>query len=100
MDFSDPREEFRQEVRAWPARDLTEELRREFEREITYLRVPMEWSPAVLEFNRRLGAKGWIGLHWPKKYGGGGGSLRGQLGGGGGMGPRHAKNGRSPSLPG
>src|SRR3990172_10575635 len=79
MDFSDPREEFRQEVRAWPARDLTEELRREFERDITYLRVPMEWSPAVLEFNRRLGAKGWIGLHWPKKYGGGGGSLRDQL---------------------
>ena len=79
MDFSDPREEFRQEVRAWLARELTEELRREFEREITYLRVPMEWSPAVLEFNRRLGAKGWIGLHWPKKYGGGGGSLRDQL---------------------
>src|SRR4051812_50183260 len=27
------------------------------------------------EFSRRIGAKGWIGMTWPKKYGGGGGDL-------------------------
>ena len=70
MDFIDPRAEFRREVGEWLDRELTDELREEFAREITYLRVPMAWSPEVLEFNRRLGAKGWIGLHWPTKYGG------------------------------
>ncbi|HTW89895.1 MAG TPA: acyl-CoA dehydrogenase family protein, partial [Candidatus Binataceae bacterium] len=30
-------------------------------------------------FNRKLGAQGWIGLHWPRKYGGGGRTLREQL---------------------
>src|ERR1700738_5648824 len=27
------------------------------------------------ELSRRIGAKGWIGMTWPKKYGGGGGSV-------------------------
>ncbi len=31
-------------------------------------------------FSRRIGAKGWIALHWPKQYGGGGKTLRDQLG--------------------
>jgi len=79
MEFSDPRQAFRREVGEWLDRELTDELREEFAREITYLRVPMAWSPQVLEFNSKLGAKGWIGLHWPKKYGGGGGTLRDQL---------------------
>jgi alkylation response protein AidB-like acyl-CoA dehydrogenase len=79
MDFSDPRAAFRAEVAEWLDRELSDELRREFERETTYLRVPMSWPPKVLEFNRKLGAKGWIGLHWPTKYGGGGRTLRDQL---------------------
>ena len=79
MDFIDPRAEFRREVGEWLDRELTDELREEFAREITYLRVPMAWSPEVLEFNRKLGAKGWIGLHWPTEYGGGGRTLRDQL---------------------
>jgi 3-oxocholest-4-en-26-oyl-CoA dehydrogenase alpha subunit len=79
MDFIDPRSDFRREVGKWLDRELTDELREEFAREITYLRVPMAWSPKVLEFNRKLGAKGWIGLHWPKEYGGGGKTLRDQL---------------------
>ena len=79
MDFTDPRAAFRREVGEWLDHELSDELRDEFAREITYLRVPMAWSPQVLEFNRKLGARGWIGLHWPKKYGGGGGTLRDQL---------------------
>src|SRR5262249_59341403 len=27
------------------------------------------------EFSRKVGAKGWIGMTWPKKYGGGGGGV-------------------------
>ena len=70
MDFSHPGEAFRREVAAWLDRELTDDLRAEFERELTYLRVPMAWSPKILAFNRKLGAKGWIGLHWPTQYGG------------------------------
>ena len=79
MDFSHPREAFRREVAEWLDRELTDDLREMFERELTYLRVPMAWPPKILEFNRKLGAKGWIGLHWPTKYGGGGRTLRDQL---------------------
>ena len=79
MDFSDPREAFRREVGEWLDRELSGDLRDEFAQEVSYLRVPMAWSPRVLEFNRKLGAKGWIGLHWPTKYGGGGRTLRDQL---------------------
>jgi alkylation response protein AidB-like acyl-CoA dehydrogenase len=70
---------FRKEVGDWLDRELTPELRREFERDTAYLRVPMSWSPALLEFNRKLGGMGWIGLHWPTRYGGGGRSFRDQL---------------------
>ena len=45
MDFTDPRSEFRREVGEWLDRELTDELREEFAREITYLRVPMAWPP-------------------------------------------------------
>jgi hypothetical protein len=79
MDFTDPRETFRREVGEWLDRELTGDLREEFAQEVSYLRVPMAWSPRILEFNRKLGAKGWIGLHWPTKYGGGGRTLRDQL---------------------
>ena len=76
MDFTDPRAEFRREVGEWLDREITDDLREEFAHEVSYLRVPMAWSPKVLEFNTKLGAKGWIGLHWPAKYGGGGRTLR------------------------
>ena len=79
MDFTDPRAEFRREVSEWLDREITDDLREEFAHEVSYLRVPMAWSPKVLEFNTKLGAKGWIGLHWPAKYGGGGRTLRDQL---------------------
>ena len=28
------------------------------------------WSGADAEFSRKLGARGWIGMTWPKRYGG------------------------------
>jgi len=79
VDFSDPSADFRREVSEWLDRELSSELQDEFVRDTAYLRVPMSWSPRIVDFNRKLGSKGWIGLHWPKQYGGGGRTLRDQL---------------------
>lgn len=75
FDFNDEQRAFRKEVSDWLDEELTPAVRDEFERDATYLRVPIKWTEDELEFNRKLGAKGWIGIHWPKKYGGGGRSL-------------------------
>ena len=98
MDFSDSRAAFRREVAQWLDRELTDELRDEYARETTFLRVPMAWSPNILEFNRKIGAKGWIGLHWPKQYGGGGRTLGDQLVVVEELAARHAKIINSQSL--
>ena len=69
MDFSftPEQERFRQEIRGFLRQELTPEFRRQLEEE-----AGEEWqlrghSP---EFSRKLGQKGWIGLAWPKEYGG------------------------------
>ena len=98
MDFSDSRAAFRREVAQWLDRELTDELCDEYARETTFLRVPMAWSPNILEFNRKIGAKGWIGLHWPKQYGGGGRTLGDQLVVVEELAARHAKIINSQSL--
>ena len=69
MDFRDTPEEaaFRDEVRAW----LSEHLVGEFARigggrgtaDEEFWDIRMEWE-------RKLGAAGWIGLSWPREYGG------------------------------
>lgn len=61
-----------------PARsDATEALRRDvraFLAEELAHRSPVEraqsWNGADPAFSRRLGARGWIGMTWPKRYGG------------------------------
>ena len=66
MDFSftEEQEQFREEVRQF----LDDELKKgTFQRKSNYF---MEASSP--EFSRKLAAKGWIGLTWPKEYGGGG----------------------------
>jgi alkylation response protein AidB-like acyl-CoA dehydrogenase len=64
MDFRfTPRQEaFRQEIRSWLARELTPEVRRQYS--------ATGGEGFSREFSRRLGQKGWIGLAWPKEYGG------------------------------
>jgi len=62
--FTEEQEQFREEVR----RFFEDELKKgTFERKSNYFME--ESSP---EFSRKLAAKGWIGLTWPKEYGGGG----------------------------
>jgi 3-oxocholest-4-en-26-oyl-CoA dehydrogenase alpha subunit len=75
FDFTDEQLAFKKEVSDWLDEELTSEVRAEFERDSTYLRVPLKWTAGELNFNRRIGGKGWIGVHWPTKYGGGGRSL-------------------------
>ena len=98
MDFSDSRGAFRREVAEWLDRELTDGLRDEYARETTFLRVPMSWSPRIQEFNRKIGEKGWIGLHWPTQYGGGGRTLGDQLVVVEELAARHAKIINSQSL--
>src|SRR3954463_2799968 len=52
---------FRKEIREFLARELPH--------------VPAErrancWAVFDAEFSRKLGARGWIGMAWPKRYGG------------------------------
>jgi alkylation response protein AidB-like acyl-CoA dehydrogenase len=56
---------FRQEVRDFLGKEVTAELRREAE-------VNFFIPPGVVEFMRKLGAKGWLMPEWPKEYGGAG----------------------------
>ncbi|HKT99429.1 MAG TPA: acyl-CoA dehydrogenase family protein [Paraburkholderia sp.] len=54
-------EALRQEVRAFLAETLPD---------VPAAIRARNWSGSSSEFSRKLGAKGWIGMRWPKKYGG------------------------------
>jgi len=63
--YSEEEEKFRKELCEFLDKELTEEVCRQ------------NWEdkgvgPEGREFARKLGAKGWLGLSWPKGYGGGG----------------------------
>ena len=51
----------RAEVRAFLAEAMPQ---------VTPLRRCRNWSGADAEFSRKLGQRGWIGMTWPKRYGG------------------------------
>ncbi|MDP2953614.1 MAG: acyl-CoA dehydrogenase family protein, partial [Chloroflexota bacterium] len=73
MDFkwSQAQEEFRQEVRTFLDKELAEG---------TFVPVDDGWVVGhSAEFSRKLAAKGWIGLTWPKQYGGQGRSYLDRL---------------------
>ena len=54
-------EGLRQEIRAFLAEELPG---------IPKVTRAQTWSGSDAEFSRKMGAKGWIGMTWPKKYGG------------------------------
>ncbi len=54
-------EDLRQEIRAF----LAEELK-----QVPKVTRAQTWSGSDPEFSRKMGAKGWIGMTWPKEYGG------------------------------
>ena len=67
MDFElDPAQQaWLTEVREFLQQNVTDELRREIAAH--GVEVP---DGAVAEFRRKVGAKGWWGLNWPREYGG------------------------------
>lgn len=60
-EFAPGSEELRAEVRAFLATELAGR---------TPLQRTQTWSGFDAEFSRRMGARGWIGMTWPKAYGG------------------------------
>jgi alkylation response protein AidB-like acyl-CoA dehydrogenase len=61
----DPKvEKFRKEVRAWLAKNWPEKKRREHESK------PFKDRGYDRDFTRLMGRDGWIGVGWPKEYGG------------------------------
>ena len=60
--FSNEQELFRKNIRQWLARELTPE----------FLNLPYEVAGVSVskEFSAKLGSQGWIGLAWPREYGG------------------------------
>jgi len=67
MDFQLDAEQaaWRDEVRAFLAENVTEELRREMA--VHHLDKP---DGEVEAFRRKVGQRGWFGLNWPVEYGG------------------------------
>ena len=55
---------FRKEVREWLARHWTPEKRTE------HLRKPFKERGWDVEFSKLMGRGGWIGIGWPKEFGG------------------------------
>jgi 3-oxocholest-4-en-26-oyl-CoA dehydrogenase alpha subunit len=69
--FSDEQAALRDELRAYFARLLTPEVRAEFGEGTSYHYTGAVYKRIV----RQMGADGWLGLGWPKEYGGQGRSF-------------------------
>jgi alkylation response protein AidB-like acyl-CoA dehydrogenase len=65
MSLSEEDLAWRDEVRAFIAENVNDELRREHAHEDENGRGPL-----VTEFHRKLGERGWNATNWPKEYGG------------------------------
>jgi alkylation response protein AidB-like acyl-CoA dehydrogenase len=63
LDYTPEQEELRREIRRYFAELLTPDVR-------ARLGHPGEGGPAFREVVRRMGCDGWLGIGWPKEYGG------------------------------
>src|SRR4029077_18534627 len=85
-------EQFRAEIRRWLAANLTDDLRiedptdervapdrEEFERRRRWVAPDRETFERRREWQRRMFAAGWVGISWPKEYGGRGATLMEQV---------------------
>jgi alkylation response protein AidB-like acyl-CoA dehydrogenase len=79
MDFSYTPEEqaFRQELRTWLEANLREHRAAWGEDKDEFTQHPS--SPASMAWHKRMYEGGWVGLHWPKEYGGRGATLMEQV---------------------
>ncbi len=90
MDFNYSAEDeaFRRELRAWLEENLKDEMRRP-QLGFMYEGDEGEWQQR-LEWHRKMHASGWIGVGWPREYGGRGATLLEQLVYGEELGRSHA----------
>ena len=70
--FTPEEDSFRADVREFIHTETPEQLRNSGGGESSF--STQNW-PHTLEFRKKLGARGWIGISWPKEYGGLGESL-------------------------
>jgi alkylation response protein AidB-like acyl-CoA dehydrogenase len=74
--FSAEDEAFRQEFRSWLEANLPEDQKSAY---VDYMYEEGEDWQRRLEWHRKMHAGGWVGISWPKEYGGRGASLTQQL---------------------
>ncbi|MFQ5521484.1 MAG: acyl-CoA dehydrogenase family protein, partial [Candidatus Methylomirabilia bacterium] len=81
MDFShsDREEGFRRELREWLEINLSEHRRRFPPSDDELTLHPDKSFDSSLAWHKRMQAGGWVGIHWPKEYGGRGASLIEQM---------------------
>jgi alkylation response protein AidB-like acyl-CoA dehydrogenase len=75
LNLSPGEEAFRQEVRSWLKENLPPEWKRRFEI------FPPDDDAAIVcrKWQERAGAAGWLGLNWPKEFGGRGATMMEQV---------------------
>ncbi len=71
LNLTPAEEAFRQEIRSWFARNLPHEWKMAEIRKLSEDAA----AAALRKWQLRLGEAGWLGLSWPKEYGGRGGTL-------------------------
>ena len=76
MDFADAPEhaEFRREFRAWLEANLTDDLRVE-DAQDSRVAPDRETLEKRITWQKKMHAAGWVGISWPKEYGGRGASF-------------------------
>jgi alkylation response protein AidB-like acyl-CoA dehydrogenase len=77
--FSPAEESFRSELRTWLARELPEHRAHWPATDDEFTLHPDRSFDACLAWHRRLHRGGWVGIAWPREYGGRGASLVEQL---------------------
>ena len=65
IDLGEKATAFRAEVREWLAANWNKPVYTEAQ-----LAIPLNERLADREFSRTLGTKGWLGVSWPRQYGG------------------------------
>ena len=67
--YTAEQEDLREEVQRFIQENVTKDVRREIENT-----DEMSQGPLVRDLRKKVAAKGWVGISWPKEYGGQDGS--------------------------
>jgi alkylation response protein AidB-like acyl-CoA dehydrogenase len=76
FEFTAEQEAFRKRVRAWLEANVPEEFRG---RSFTTTRANRDEVERLRAWQRRMWEAGWVGLDWPREFGGGGASVAEQI---------------------